>query len=107
AVAWMLKLLKLILSPSSEPSIFLDSVCTLSSSPGINGTILLRISRLDTPGYPAPETDCMEVTTRDSIPKASCKGLSDMVNGTETQFGLLTIHPLPSLLKDCFLMSSA
>ena len=56
------------------------------------------MSKLGTPGYPAPDTACMLVTTTVSIPKASANGRRLSVKGTHTQFGLVTMNPFPESL---------
>lgn len=58
------------------------------------GTMLSRISKEETPGYPAPEIACMVVImTHSRGPKAFSRALRGIETPVVEQFALVTMNP--------------
>src|SRR5712692_2116643 len=75
------------------PRILFVSCSTFDSSFLMKGMTFWSMSREATPGYPAPETACIDETITVSMPNLSSRGLSDSVRIAVVQFGLATINP--------------
>src|SRR5207244_11487041 len=83
------------------PSILLVSCSTFSSSFLMNGMTFCMMSRDATPGYPAPDTACIEDTTTVSSPYLSCRGLRDRVRIAVVLLGLATMKPSVCIFRFC------
>ncbi len=59
----------------------------------MNGMTLSIASSDGTPGYPAPETACIVVTTARSMPKVLWRGAAASANVIAEQLPLVTIEP--------------
>lgn len=76
------------------PRIFVNSHSILASSPWMFGTMLSRMSRDETPGYPAPEIACIVVImTHSRGPKAFSRALRGIETPVVEQFALVTMNP--------------
>jgi hypothetical protein len=58
------------------------------------GITLSMMSRLATPGYPAPERACIVTTCTFSIPKAASSGASAKTSAIVEQLGFVMMYPL-------------